>query len=244
MLKMHFTWACAPKVWALSSVLVLSATGALAQQDIQMRLDAGGGMVVKSNGGAEQFRVQGTGEVYVPSLPSSTGNTNLACYNAANGQLTKCAAGISGATGATGATGAAGANGATGVTGAAGPAGPIGPVGPAGSNGTAGATGATGPAGATGATGPAGSGAVSLTEVTNSAQINPTPPGNLYKFVAACTGGKTLVSGGCRSTDGETAASAGDVLISTYPDTGTQSWVCTYALPSGSFTHTAYALCQ
>ncbi|MBF9263899.1 collagen-like protein, partial [Acidovorax cattleyae] len=105
--------------WAattLCSVIALHAAGALAA-DVTVTPPAGGGFVVKG-GNQERLRVQGTGEVYIPGLPSTGTSSNLTCYDAGTGQLTKCSPGIGG--GATGATGPMGPTGATGPAGATG----------------------------------------------------------------------------------------------------------------------------
>ncbi len=156
-------------ILTLSSVAALHAAGALAA-DITLTPPAGGGFVIKNQAGQERLRVQDTGQVLIPALPStSASGTHVTCHDGA-GQLMPCAAGVgAGATGATGPAGAAGAVGPTGPTGAGTPgatgvAGPMGPtgvtgaVGPAGPTGAGipGATGATGPTGATGATGATG----------------------------------------------------------------------------------------
>ena len=131
----------------LCSLLVLQAAGAVAA-DITATPPASGGFVVKGQGGEDRMRVQGSGEVYLPGLPATPPNSNLACYDAGTGQLTTCAPGVGG--GATGATGPAGAVGPAGPVGSAGPVGPTGVTGAAGPAGATGATGATGPQGATG----------------------------------------------------------------------------------------------
>lgn len=160
-------------ILTLSSVAALHAAGALAA-DIVLTPPAGGGFVIKNQAGQERLRVQDTGQVLIPALPSTAASgTHVTCYDSA-GQLMPCAAGVgagaTGATGPAGATGAVGPTGPTGVglpgtTGVAGPTGPtgatgaVGPAGPTGA-GTPGATGATGPTGVTGttgATGPTGS---------------------------------------------------------------------------------------
>lgn len=126
--------------------------------DVSITMPPSGNFVIKNSGGNERLRVQNTGEVLVPALPSesATGDA-LLCVDSATGQLVKCAVGVgAGPTGAAGATGPVGPTGATGAVGATGPTGAVGPTGPAGATGATGATGPTGPAGATGATGPAG----------------------------------------------------------------------------------------
>ncbi len=131
--------------------------------DIQLVPPGGGGVVVTDEAGVtEGFRVNATGEVYVPGLPHTGAiGTDITCFNGAggSGQLTKCAPnvavgatgpqGTKGDTGATGATGPAGATGATGAIGPQGPQGPKGDTGAAGPQGASGAVGATGPAGLT-----------------------------------------------------------------------------------------------
>ncbi len=98
---------------------------------------SGGGFVVKDNTGqTDRLRVQETGVVTIPGLPTGTASNTVTCFDSVTGRLGPCAPGV--AAGPTGATGAVGATGATGALGA---------------TGAVGATGATGDTGATGATG-------------------------------------------------------------------------------------------
>jgi hypothetical protein len=168
MQKKH-TGAAPWAAFTFCSVAALYAAGAMAA-DIVVTPPAGGGFVIKSQGGQERLRVQENGPVLVPGLPAtSASGTSVLCYDSA-GQLMACAAGVgAGATGATGAAGPTGATGAIGPTGptGAGATGATGPTGVTGSTGVTGPTGATGATGATGQTGTTGvTGATGPTGVT------------------------------------------------------------------------------
>lgn len=138
--------AAAPVVWA---------------DDVILRPPTSGRVVVQDSGGSNLFlhiNDTNTDNVFVPTVPNSTAQQALTCFNA-GGQLGPCLPGAgAGPSGTTPLTGAAGASGATGVTGATGPTGSTGATGATGAGGTgsAGPTGPSGPTGATGATGPAG----------------------------------------------------------------------------------------
>jgi hypothetical protein len=99
--------------------------------------------VVKDNTGlTDRFRVQETGTVTIPGLPTGSTTNTVTCFDSASGRLGPCASGVgTGPTGATGATGVAGPAGATGAAGATGVAGPAGPTGAAGATGAAAITG-------------------------------------------------------------------------------------------------------
>ncbi len=113
---------------------------------------SGGGFVVKDNTGqTDRLRVQETGVVTIPGLPTGTASNTVTCFDSVTGRLGPCAPGV--AAGPTGATGAVGATGATGALGATGAVGATGATGALGATGAVGATGATGDTGATGATG-------------------------------------------------------------------------------------------
>ncbi|WP_330166594.1 collagen-like domain-containing protein [Comamonas koreensis] len=143
--------------WLAGGIMALAASVAWSA-DTSFKPAAGSGFVIKDQANQDLFRVQGTGETYVPPVRTApeTGTEQL-CMDPATGRLLRCADGIG--TGATGPAGPAGPQGEVGPAGAIGPAGPAGPtgaVGPAGTVGPAGATGPAGPAGPTGAAGPAG----------------------------------------------------------------------------------------
>lgn len=167
-------------LWSLCISAGIFSPAAAHAADVSITMPAGGNFVIKNSAGAERLRVQNTGEVLVPALPSdaATGN-QLLCVDGTSGQLVHCAPGVgggatgaTGATGVTGATGAAGTTGATGAVGAAGPTGATGVTGATGPTGVtgvtgAGATGSTGATGTTGATGPTGTtGATGVTGAT------------------------------------------------------------------------------
>lgn len=171
------------KTFIHTVALTMLSTGACAA-DISLTPPPGGGFVVKDPGGQERFRVDGTGEVKVPGLPATPGNSRLTCHDA-TGQLTTCSPGVGGAAGPQGPTGAPGA------TGAQGPTGPQGPQGPTGATGPKGDTGATGAAGPVGPVGPAGgsvSGLVAVRHgcfnstpaVLSGAQFQVTKAGNVF----------------------------------------------------------------
>lgn len=149
--------------WGCRVSLALAPCAAIAA-DVSITPPAGGGFVIKDQASNERMRVQGTGEVLIPSLPA-TANTysGLVCFDTLTGQLGRCAPGVGvgptgpvGPQGPVGATGPAGPQGPVGPSGATGAAGPAGPQGPTGPAGAAGPTGPQGPAGPVGAQGPAG----------------------------------------------------------------------------------------
>lgn len=134
-----------PCVGALAMASAVLAAG----MDVTITPPASGGFVVKSNTGpAERLRVMETGDVFLPSLPSTAEAGSVACYDGASGRLGKCAASalVSGPAGAQGAPGIPGAQGPAGATGSAGP------TGPAGADGTPGPQGQQGPQGPAGTT--------------------------------------------------------------------------------------------
>ncbi len=147
------------RIW--QATLFVCAVGPASAADVSITPPPGGGFVVNGAGAQPRFRVQDTGEVFVPSLTSgSVSNTNLTCFNAATGELTPCApgtgSGSQGPAGPSGSAGPAGPAGPAGATGAMGPAGPAGATGTMGPAGPAGAQGPQGPAGAVGPEGPQG----------------------------------------------------------------------------------------
>lgn len=162
-------------------VLALCASSGLHTQglhaaDVTVTLPPSGNFIIKDAASTERFKVQSSGEVLAPALPSSiTGSP--ACVEGVTGRLGTCAPGVvTGATGPTGPTGATGAVGPTGPTGA----GATGATGPTGATGITGATGPTGvgATGATGATGPTGAtGAMGATGPTGATGANSTVPG-------------------------------------------------------------------
>lgn len=101
--------------------LVIFSTGvqmALAA-DVTVTPPIGGGFVVKDASNAqERFKVQESGVVTVPGLPSAAPGNTVLCFDNGTGRMGPCATGV--AVGATGPAGAAGAIGATGPAGSAG----------------------------------------------------------------------------------------------------------------------------
>ncbi|GAB2479513.1 hypothetical protein GCM10027082_33040 [Comamonas humi] len=132
--------------------------------DITVKPPAAGGFVVQdSAGSATRMRIgEGASDnVLLPTLPASTPQSVITCFNA-SGQVGPCAANAGfGADGSgalpAGPTGPQGPAGPVGAQGVAGPAGPVGPIGPMGIMGPPGPAGVAGPAGPQGPAGPAGS---------------------------------------------------------------------------------------
>ncbi|BEP91900.1 hypothetical protein GmRootA79_02840 [Acidovorax sp. A79] len=233
-------------LWAGQACLALATLGAHAA-DVSITPPVGGGFVIKGPSNTDRLRVQGSGEVLVPSL-SGTPNTNTSvlCFDGPSGRLGQCAPGVaSGATGATGPTGATGAIGATGATGpagttgatgAAGPtgatgatgtAGPAGATGAAGSNGAPGVAGATGPTGATGPAGATGAtGATGLPGPAGSLSVNVrtatgTGTTDSCNATACCLPGEKVVGGGYEGASGAGGIDTGGVFIAAnYPTAG------------------------
>ena len=110
--------------FALQTPVVIAA-------DITVTPPSGSGFVVKDNTGVtDRLRVQESGTVTIPGLPTGATSNTMTCFDNASGRLGPCAPGVgTGPTGATGATGPTGATGATGPTGATGATGATGPAG-------------------------------------------------------------------------------------------------------------------
>lgn len=106
-------------------------------QDLEIKPNSGSDIVLHES-------------VAARNIPGSPQNNDGVCFNASNGEITRCAIAPAGPAGPQGPAGPDGPVGATGVDGPTGPDGPDGDIGPAG------AVGATGPAGPAGPIGPAG----------------------------------------------------------------------------------------
>lgn len=134
--------------------------GALAA-DITMVPPPGGGFTVRDPGNTvNRLRVDGGGDVSIPSLGTAAQQGTATCFNAGTGQLGPCSPGAMGVTGPTGPVGPTGPAGPQGVQGIQGPQGAVGATGAAG---VAGPTGPSGPTGPTGPAGPQGAGMVTGT---------------------------------------------------------------------------------
>ena len=133
------------KPLVLAILVALSSPGVALAGNIVQTPSGGAVIVTDGDRTTQRFRVNATGEVYIPGLPTTDEiGTDLTCFRGgtgvtADGQLVKCAPGVGrgpqgdqGATGAQGPQGDQGATGAQGSSGAQGPQGDTGAPGPAG----------------------------------------------------------------------------------------------------------------
>lgn len=146
-------------VAVMTAAMSASACPAYAA-DVVISPPAGGGVsITDSSGGSARLRVDDSGAVSVPGLPSAAQHGSVVCYGS-GGVLGNCdpgaitgpqgPQGVAGAQGAQGVAGPQGTVGAQGATGAMGPAGVMGPQGAAGPQGVSGTVGAQGAQGNTG----------------------------------------------------------------------------------------------
>lgn len=216
--------------WLKQASLVLATfvVGAVQAADISMTPPAGGGFVIKDKAsGAERFRIQDSGEAFVPGLASTPNtSTSMLCFESATGRIVQCAPntgagaqgpvgpagpeGPAGATGPAGPAGITGSTGGTGATGAAGPAGSTGPIGPMGPAGPAGEKGLTGQQGDPGTPGAPGT----FTSATTYSQAG-TASGEVCIAVACCDTNERLSGGGYSALNSAKSGSdADDVRVS------------------------------
>ncbi|EGV15858.1 Collagen triple helix repeat-containing protein [Thiocapsa marina 5811] len=158
-------FACNRKPLVLAIMAVLTPAGLVLAGNIVQTPTGGAVIVTDEDRSTQRFRVNATGEVYIPGLPGTDAvGTDLTCFRGgagatADGQLVKCAPGlgvgpqgeigpqgpqgVDGAQGPQGETGAAGAQGPEGAQGVMGPQGETGPQGPQGAQGEQGIAGKT-----------------------------------------------------------------------------------------------------
>ena len=115
----------------ITLTVIFAAPQPLFAADIQLEPLPGGAAIIK-DGTDDRLLIHGDGRVQIPGLPSFTQKDSLLCFNAANGELGRCAANTGqGPQGQQGEQGDAGPKGITGLKGPTGADG-VGPEGPQG----------------------------------------------------------------------------------------------------------------